>query len=136
MCANPLLGPTITQIAATWPLPSSEGCRPLHLCRWMRMSWVHRGNKRGDPCVGDPRGTRGDEPRSVHLPHLLPLPPTHVNRASGHASTTYLPHKTCHSTTTPRLTQLQLPWRCLTPICSRAPCMPVRALAAAEVRLA
>jgi len=70
-----------------------------------------------DPCVGDPRGTRGD---SVHLPHLLPLLPTHVNKASGHAPTTYVPYKTCHSTTTPRLTQLQLPWRCLTPICSRA----------------
>jgi len=96
------------------------------------MSWGH--NKRGDPCVGDPRGMRGDEPHSVHLPHLLPLLPAHVKKASEHAPTTYVPHKTCHSTTTPRLN----PAATLVPILDTHlfACMPAWALAAAAVHLA
>jgi len=62
-------------------------------------------DKRGETHVWETYGVREETNHSRFASlNLLPSLPTHVKKAPGHAPSTYVPHKICHSITAPMFT--------------------------------
>ena len=128
--------PFLSSSAATWPLPSSEGCRPLHCCRWIlvgRMSWGHIGNRRGDPWCGRPatyarRQTNVSSSPSSTSPTAYQCQKTNVRTCAGQLRA---PPKHAFPPWCKRLPHLQ----CLTPNPSHSFAYMPAWTVATEVRL-